>query len=152
MKSNPILMKKNIYVEYHRFVTNGFHKWSADGPYQWLAKWKDLMMESSKYEVIHFNWMTTIFAMWQKVFNLNSYFKTLEKKWFKNLIIGWPSDRIGSIIFETDPKTDGFRIGFKKIDSNPTNLKIIIGSPTKVRLHKYCIISLNFILIYALFN
>ena len=80
----------------------------------------------------------------------NRQFQTASEK-IKMLKVGWPSDRIGSIIFETDPKTDGFRIGFRKIGSDPTDSKILVESPTEVRLHyliNFCIIYL----IYALFS
>ena len=78
-----------------------------------------------------------------------SYFASFNRFYSQ---LGWPSDRNGSINFGSDPKSDGFRIGFGKINSVPTDSKIPNGSPTEIRLHKYCIISLIYILIYALFN
>ena len=78
-------MKKNIEIEYIKFMSNDFREWLADGLNQWLVKWKDLMVRSKKYKLIHINWMINVSAVWQKVPDLNSYFKTLEKERSKDL-------------------------------------------------------------------
>ena len=78
-ESNPVLMKESVDVEYQKFMASGFREWPAGGPQQWLAKWENLLVKFERYGIDIINWMAHVFAVWQDVFDLISYFKSLER-------------------------------------------------------------------------
>ena len=68
----------NIRVEYQRLMNVALADWPKGGPSNWLAKWEDLIRRANQYDEPLRNWLMDVTLMWQRLQDLNVFFKTVE--------------------------------------------------------------------------
>ena len=71
-------IQQSIWVDYQRFILNGYSEWPTGGPGNWIGKWEDLMNRARKYNVTIDAWLTDVSSVWRPVPALATYFDTVE--------------------------------------------------------------------------